>query len=338
MCYQRSYYSGSHSALELLTFLKEKNGYVSGQEIADVMGVSRNAVWKQIENLRREGIEVEAVSGKGYRVTGEGDAFGERSIKAALHTKWLGKELIFFKETDSTNDELKRRSEKGAKEGLVAVADRQTKGKGRRGRGWETPAGVNIAISYLLRPLFPPDTAPMMTLLMAMAAQKGIKEVSGLEALIKWPNDIVINGKKLVGILTEMTAEPDFIHEVIIGTGINVNGRSFPDSIRDRATSMYLEGGRVYSRAEVAAAVTDAFEGYYEIFCRKGDMSELRSIYDRSCVNVDAGVRVLDPKGEYDAVAHGIDDRGRLRITREDGTREAVFAGEVSVRGVYGYV
>lgn len=338
MCRRGSDGAGSDKALDLLTFLKEKKEFVSGQEIADVMGVSRNAVWKHIEVLRREGIEVEAVSGKGYRLIGDNDAFGERSVRAALHTGWLGKELLFFKETDSTNDELKRRAARGAGEGLMAVADVQTKGKGRRGRGWENPAGVNIAMSYLLRPSFLPDTAPMMTLVMAMAAAKGIHDTSGLDAKIKWPNDIVIDGRKLAGILTEMTAEPDYIHYVVIGTGINVNGKDFPESIKDRATSMYMEGGRLYSRAEVAAAVTDSFEEYYDIFCQKGNMSELKSMYDRCCVNVGARVKVLDPKEKYEATAHGIDDYGRLLITKEDGTEDTVYAGEVSVRGIYGYV
>ena len=337
MCHRRARCAGSDKLLELLAFLRAKDEYVSGQEIAEAMGISRNAVWKHIESLRREGIEVEAVAGRGYRLADDDNAFGEKSIRAALHTKWLGKELIYFKEIDSTNDELKRRSAKGAKQGLMAAADVQTRGKGRRGRGWENPAGVNIAMSYLLRPAFPPDTAPMMTLVMAMAAEKGIKDIAGLEVKIKWPNDIVINGKKLVGILTEMSAEPDFIHEVIIGTGINVNTGEFPEEIRERATSMYLEGGQVYSRAKVAAAVTDAFEGYYEVFCRTNDMSELCHIYNEDCVNVDAAVRVLDPKGEYEARAYGIDEKGRLKIIRDDGTESVVYAGEVSVRGIYGY-
>ena len=330
--------AGDYKTLDLLTYLKEKNDYVSGQEIAGAMGISRNAVWKQIERLRGEGVQVEAVTGKGYRVADESDAFGEKSIRSYLHTKWLGHELLFFNETDSTNDELKRRAGKGAKEGLIAIADRQTKGKGRRGRGWETPAGVNIAMSYLLRPDFSPDIAPMMTLIMAMAAAKGIREESSLDVGIKWPNDIVVNGKKLVGILTEMSAEPDYIHEVIIGTGINVNNESFPEEIRNTATSMLIEGGRSYSRAKVAASVTDAFEGYYETFHRTGDLRALRQEYDGLCVNTGARVRILDPKGEYDATAHGIDDKGELIVTKDDGTEEHVYAGEVSVRGIYGYV
>lgn len=324
--------------MELIEFLKEKNDFVSGQEIADAMHISRNAVWKQIEHLRKEGIEIEAVTGRGYRIVNTSDAFGEKSIRSLLHTKWLGRELLFFDEIDSTNDELKRRADKGAEEGLVAVADIQSKGKGRRGRAWETPAGVNIAMSYLLRPGLAPDIAPMMTLIMAMAAAKGIREVSSLDVGIKWPNDIVINGRKLVGILTEMTAEPDYIHEVIVGTGINVNTESFPEEIKATATSMRIEGGQKYSRSKVVAAVTDAFEAYYEIFCATGDLSALRSDYNAACVNVGAGVRVLDPKGEYDGMAKGIDNKGELIVIKEDGSETRVYAGEVSVRGIYGYV
>lgn len=324
--------------MELLRFLREQNDFVSGQEIADAMGISRNAVWKQIEHLRKEGAEVEAVSGRGYRLAGVDDAFGEKTIRMHMNTEWLGRELLFFDTIDSTNDELKRRAAKGAPEGLMAAADVQTKGKGRRGRGWETPAGVNIAMSYLLRPGFSPETAPMMTLVMAMAAAKGIREVSSLDVKIKWPNDIVINGRKLAGILTEMTSEPEFIHEVVIGTGINVNNRSFPEEISKTATSMYLEGGRVYSRAKTAAAITEAFEGYYGIFCKTDDMRSLREDYDSICVNVGAEVRILDPKGEYEAIARGINDRGELIIKKEDGTIEEIYAGEVSVRGIYGYV
>ena len=255
-----------------------------------------------------------------------------------MHTSWLGQELLFFNEIDSTNDELKRRAAKGAKEGLIAVADIQTRGKGRRGREWTTPEGVNIAMSYLLRPKLQPDTAPMMTLIMAMAAAKGIRDLSSLETRIKWPNDIVVNGKKLVGILTEMTAEPDYIHEVIVGTGINVNTEVFPDEIKDTATSMRIEGGRAYSRSEVVAAVTEAFEGYYEAFLKAGDLRELKNEYNEICANAGAEVRVLDPRGEYNGMAQGIDDKGELLIVKEDGSRERVYAGEVSVRGIYGYV
>ena len=322
---------------ELIDLLKD-NEFVSGQQIANTLGVSRNAVWKAIEKIRREGYEIEAVTGKGYHLKSGEDAFGENSLRSALKTKWLGKDLLFFDEIDSTNDEIKRRSDEGAKEGLLAVADIQNKGKGRRGRSWETPKGVNIAMSFLLKPDFSPDTAPMLTLIMALAAAEGIRKLTGLQALIKWPNDIVINGKKCVGILTEMTAEPDYIHEVIIGTGINVNNTEFPEEIKDTATSLYLESGNKWSRSETAAGMINAFEGFYEIFKKSGTLKELKDKYNSICVNAGKRVCVIDPKGSYEADAKGINDRGELLVVTDDGKEAAVYAGEVSVRGIYGYV
>ena len=324
----------------LLDFLSGRDGFVSGQEIADSLGISRNAVWKAVQKVRKEGYDIEAVPHKGYRIRSNSEAFGEGSIRAELGTKWLGAgdKTIFREVTGSTNDDIKQCAEQGAPEGLVIVADTQTAGKGRRGRAWNNPTGVNIAMSYLLRPDFVPDIAPMMTLVMALAAADGINRVTGLETGIKWPNDIVINGKKLVGILTEMSVEPDFIHYVVIGTGINVNQEEFPEGIRDKATSLLLETGHKVSRAAVTGAVITSFEKYYETFRKTNDLSGLLEEYDRLCVNVDNQVRVLDPKGEWNGTALGINEKGELLVRREDGTETAVYAGEVSVRGVYGYV
>ncbi|SKC04348.1 BirA family transcriptional regulator, biotin operon repressor / biotin-[acetyl-CoA-carboxylase] ligase [Lachnospiraceae bacterium] len=327
-------------AENLFDFLSGRDEFVSGQEIADRLGISRNAVWKAVQKARREGYDIEAVPRKGYRIRSTADAFGAESIRAELRTKWLGAgdRLIYKKETGSTNEDIKQNAEKGAPEGLMIVADTQTAGKGRRGRSWQTPSGVNIAMSYLMRPDFVPDLAPMMTLVVALAAAEGINKATGLETGIKWPNDIVINGKKLVGILTEMSIEPDFINYVVIGTGINVNQEDFPEEIKATATSLMLETGSRVSRSAVVGAVTTAFEKYYEIFRKNDDLSELVEEYDRLCVNVNNKVRVLDPKGEWNGTASGINARGELLVTREDGTETAVYAGEVSVRGVYGYV
>ncbi len=319
--------------LELL----EKNSFVSGQQIADTLGVSRNAVWKAVEKIRREGYMIEAVTGKGYRLVNNEDTFGEVSIQSFLKTKWLGRDLIFFEETGSTNDEVKKRAEKDAKEGILIVADRQVKGKGRRGRSWDTFGGANIAMSCLLRPGFSPDIAPMLTIVMAVSAMQGIEEVTGISAGIKWPNDIVINGKKCVGILTEMSAEPDYIHYVVTGTGINVNTESFPDEIRDMATSLYLEGGKKYSRSKLTASIINAFEENYELFKKTGDLKEFKDLYNEHCVNSGKKVCVMDPKGNYEALAKGINDRGELLVMTDDKEEIAVYAGEVSVRGIYGY-
>ncbi len=327
-------------AKSLFDFLSEKDKYVSGQEIADNLGISRNAVWKAVQKARKEGYDIEAVPHKGYRIRSNAEAFGEASIRAELHTKWLGAgdNLVFRKSVGSTNDEVKQMAEKGAPEGLMIIADTQTAGKGRRGRTWKTPSGVNIAMSYLLRPDFVPDIAPMMTLIMALAAADGINKATDLETGIKWPNDIVINGKKLVGILTEMSIEPDYINYVVVGTGINVNQEEFPEDIISTATSLINETGHRISRASVAGAVTTAFEKYYSIFRKHDDLSELVEEYNSRCVNVGREVRVLDPKGEWNGIAEGINDKGELLVTREDGTQTCVYAGEVSVRGIYGYV
>ncbi len=317
--------------------LLNKNAFVSGQQIADTLGVSRNAVWKAVEKIRREGYTIEAVTGMGYRLINNEDAFGEISIQSFLKTKWLGRDLIFFEETGSTNDEIKKRAEKDAKEGLLIVADKQVKGKGRRGKTWDTFGGANIAMSCLLRPEFSPDTAPMLTIVMAISVMQGIEEETGIRSGIKWPNDIVINGKKCVGILTEMSAEPDYIHYVVTGTGINVNTESFPEEIRDTATSLYLEGGKKYSRSKLTASIINAFEKNYEIFKKTGDLKDFREVYNEHCVNCGKRVCVMDPKGKYEALAKGINDRGELVVVTDDNDEIAVYAGEVSVRGIYGY-
>jgi len=322
---------------EGLTELLSRGGFVSGQQIADALGVSRNAVWKAVERIRREGYEIEAVTGKGYRLSGRRDAFGENAVKEGIKTEYLGHEVIFFDRIDSTNDEIKRRADRGAKEGLLAVADVQDKGKGRRGRSWANPPGVNIAMSLLLRPDLSPNTAPMLTLVMAMACAEGIKKVTDLDALIKWPNDIVINGRKCVGILTEMTAEPDYIKDVIIGVGINVNNTDFPGEIEKTATSLYLESGKKQPRAQIASQIINSFEVLYDRFKEQGTLESLSDRYNSMCVNVGRRVCVMDPKGAYEADALGINDRGELRVRDDSGSESLVYAGEVSVRGIYGY-
>ena len=322
----------------LLELLLKSEEYISGQEIADRLKISRNAVWKAVEKIRREGYNIEAVTGKGYRLISADDAFGINSIRESLSTEWLGHELVYYDEIDSTNNEAKRRADKGAAEGLLIVADSQTGGKGRRGRVWQTPPGTNIAMSFLLRPDFSPDMAPMLTLVMAMATAEGIQDVTGTEAGIKWPNDIVLNGRKVVGILTEMTAEPDYIHDVIIGTGINVNTKEFPLEIRATATSLFIETGHIWPRAEITGAVINAFEKYYEIFRKTDSLAGLSKEYNKKCVNTGKRVRVLDPKGEYEADAHGINGTGELAVKKDDGSLVNVYAGEVSVRGIYGYI
>ena len=214
----------------------------------------------------------------------------------------------------------------------------QTAGKGRRGRNWSSPKGSGIWMTFILRPQIGPDRASMLTLVSAMAVQKVIEKETGLKAVIKWPNDIVVNGKKVCGMLTEMSAELEWINYVVVGIGINANTKKFPEEIADVATSLSIELGRDITRSNLVAGFGAAFEGYYDRFIKNGDMSDLMDEYNKNLANLDNKVKILDPKGEYTGISKGINKEGELLVTDEDGNERIVRSGEVSVRGIYGYV
>lgn len=316
---------------------------MSGQQLCDRLGVSRTAVWKVINQLKEEGYQIESVPSRGYRLAeAPADAYSESEIVSRLHTKWAGKRLIFFESTGSTNPDAKRFAEEGAPHGTTVVADRQTAGRGRRGRSWESPAGTSIYFTIVIRPTFAPDKASMITLVMALSVAEAIHEVTGLDAGIKWPNDIVVNGKKVVGILTEMSMTPEMNEAqfLVAGVGVNVNQESaedFPEEIRKTATSLRIEYGQPVDRAALLERILARFETDYDTFVRKLDLSELKPRYESRLAGRNAGVRVLDPAGEYTGISRGITDTGELIVEREDKERVLVYAGEVSVRGLYGY-
>lgn len=259
------------------------------------------------------------------------------------NTEWAGLELHYREETSSTNDDCKQLMRQGAPHGVLVVADSQTAGKGRRGRNWISPPGVAVFMSIGLRPGFAPESAAMLTLVMALAVAEVVEEVSGLEARIKWPNDIVINKKKVCGILTELQLETVNLtqysaYSVVIGVGINVNQTFLDEEIDATATSLLLEKKETVSRVLLVEKILECFEKYYEQFMQTVDLSQLKEEYEKRLVNRNAPVRVLEPKGEYSGTAVGINNRGELLVQREDGMIQAVYAGEVSVRGIYGYV
>lgn len=323
---------------EVLQLLRSSNDYVSGQQICESFGISRTAVWKIINQLKEEGYEIEAVQNKGYFLSSAPDVLSLSELESRMKTKMAGSHLLYFDEIGSTNIEAKKQAENGAPSGLLVVADKQNQGRGRRGRSWESPAGMNIFMTIMLRPSFAPDKASMVTLVMAVSTAQAIADVTQLPVGIKWPNDIVVNKKKVVGILTELTTETDYIQHLVCGVGINVNQTDFPEDIAATATSLYLESGRKTNRAELIEKTMEHFEDNYEVFCRTEDMAGLIGIYNDLLVNKEVQVRVLDPKGEYDGISHGITKMGELIVERPDGICENVYAGEVSVRGIYGYV
>lgn len=347
---------------DILACLRGSGDYVSGQQLCERLGVSRTAVWKVINQLKAEGYRIESVSRRGYRlIESPEDALSEGEIVSRLTTAWAGRKLYYRAETGSTNNDAKRCGEEGEPHGTVVAADIQNAGKGRRGRGWQTIPGKALSFSILLRPSFPAGRASMITLVMALAVAEAVEaaladgaEGSGEEnaessagkpaaVTIKWPNDIVVNRRKVCGMLTEMTVTPELgeIQYLVVGVGINVNNESlqeFQEEVRNTATSLRIESGRRISRAALLGDILCRFEKYYQTFLETLDMSRLREAYQARLQGLGSEVRVLDPAGEYTGVSHGIDDRGQLIVERENGERAAVYAGEVSVRGLYGYV
>lgn len=321
----------------ILSELRASSGYVSGQELCADLGVTRTAVWKAIQQLKEEGYQIEAVQNKGYRLLNYPDTVSGAELRSRMRTAWAGKELIYLKTVDSTNNYAKKLAEEGAAHGTLVVADDQSSGKGRRGKNWLMPPGTTIAMSLVVRPQMRPERASMLTLIMGMAAARAVADVTGLNAQIKWPNDLVVGGRKLSGTLTEMSTELEGIHYVVIGTGINANITEFPQELRDIATSLQIELGRPIDRGAVICACMEAFEGYYDRFMQRQDMSLLQEEYQEFLANRDREVRVLEPGGAYSGVARGIDAFGQLLVEREDGSVEKVYAGEVSVRGIYQY-
>lgn len=322
---------------EILTILKDTDGYVSGQELCERFGVSRTAVWKAMNQLKKEGYEIESVQNKGYHLVKTPDILSKNELVSIRKTKWVGTEICYFDVTDSTNTQAKSLGEGDAPNGTLVVAGKQESGRGRRGRSFESPAGTGIFMTLLLRPEIEPQNASMLTLVSALAVAKGIEHMVDLPVQIKWPNDIVINGKKVCGILTEMSAQMDYVNYIVIGIGINVGNEEFPEEIKDVATSIYLESGKHVNRAMLIEKIWEEFEDYFELYEKTQDLSSLVKEYDSYLVNRGQKVRVLDPKEPYEGKAMGITDRGELIVDTWE-ARRLVSAGEVSVRGVYGYV
>lgn len=323
---------------QILALLRENEGYLSGQSLCERFGVTRAAVWKAIGQLKKEGYEIEAVRNRGYRLASLPDVLNRDELASRLHTKWAGKNLEYHDSLGSTNVRARLLAEEGAPEGTLVVADAQTAGRGRRGRSWTSPAGKNLYFTLLLRPDFIPDKAPMLTLVMALAVQKAIEEISGCKTGIKWPNDIVLNGKKITGILTEMSVQSDYIDNVVIGVGINVKAQDFSPELADKAASLEAELKRDISRALLLEKIMGHFERDYALFLERLDLSLLMEDYNASLVNLGREVQVLDPAGAYNGMAEGINEKGELLVRLPDGRIKEIYAGEVSVRGVYGYV
>ncbi|MBO5485012.1 MAG: biotin--[acetyl-CoA-carboxylase] ligase [Lachnospiraceae bacterium] len=330
---------------KILRVLREAGDhFVSGQSLCESLGVSRQAVWKNISQLKEAGYEIQSVSNKGYRLIQTPDRLYGPDIESRLSSGCCCKKIECHEQIDSTNTRAKQLAESGEPEGTLVVAEEQTAGKGRRGRRWSSENSVGIWMSLILRPPVKPVQASCITLIAALAVAKGIQNVCQIESYIKWPNDIVVNGKKICGILTEMSSELDYIHYAVVGIGINANTRQFPEEIQDKATSLYLESGKTVDRQGLIAAIMEAFTTCYQKYLQTGDLSLLQEEYNAMLVNRDREVRILygmeeeaDQSQIEQGIAHGIDENGALLVETGQGVK-SIVSGEVSVRGIYGYV
>lgn len=315
----------------LLELLKQADGYLSGAKIGEMLGVSRAAVWKGVSRLREQGYLVTAVTNKGYRILPGGDVLGVQEIADRLQTKWMGRKAVLLEEVDSTNLAAKRMAAEGAPEGTLILARRQTAGRGRMGRSWKSPEEGCIFMTVLLRPGLPPQSAPVLTLLVGMAVCKAVRQTTGLLAEIKWPNDVLLDGKKICGILTEMSAEMEEIHYVAAGIGINVNVPALPEEISKTATSLAIAGGKAYCRADVVAAVLLELEVLYERYLAEGSFSGFVREYEALCHTVGRKVAVIG-RETREGTAVGVCETGELLVELSSGGILAVNSGEVSVR------
>ena len=323
---------------DVLKLIRNTKEFIPLDTISQATEMSPQAVKISIKQLMEAGYDIECDKDKGYHLNSYPENITSTELLSRNPSVWAGKTIVYRQECGSTNEEAKLLAEDGRDHGCLVVTEKQLNGKGRRGRSWADTDKDGIAMSLLLRPKLTPDKASMITLVAALAVADVLAKLTDLEVKIKWPNDIVINKKKVCGILTEMAASGGTIDNVIVGVGINVNQKMFDEEISHIATSLYMEKGERYSRADIIIAFLEFFEYYYDIFEERQDFSDLVNVYESYLINKDVEVRVLDPAGEYTGTACGINDFGELIVQKEDGKYTRVSSGEVSVRGVYGYV
>jgi BirA family biotin operon repressor/biotin-[acetyl-CoA-carboxylase] ligase len=316
----------------LLQMFKEANGFISGEEISRQLGVSRTAIWKHIEELREEGYVFEAVRRSGYRLVSTPDVMIAEEIKVGLATRVLGQEVHYYSSIDSTQNKCQELAKEGAPEGTLVVADQQVGGKGRLGRVWHSPRGANISMSLLLRPKLELQKCPQLTLLTAVAIVETLREWYAIPAQIKWPNDILIDGKKVCGILTELNAESDRIHFLIIGIGINVNTRpeQFPEEVRDIATSLRIAKGEPLRRVPLIQHILLRLEELYHLYLEEG-FAPIKHRWEACSITIGKKVTIRTLQGTLTGHAEGIDESGVLLVRREDNSITKVYSADVEI-------
>ncbi|WNS74008.1 biotin--[acetyl-CoA-carboxylase] ligase [Bacillus sp. DTU_2020_1000418_1_SI_GHA_SEK_038] len=307
--------------------------YLSGQYLADLLGCSRTAVWKHIEELRKDGFELEAVRKKGYRITKIPERITADEIRLGLVTKSFGKNIHYEESVDSTQKIAHRLANEDAPEGTVIIAEEQVLGRGRMDRKWHSPKYTGVWMSVILRPNIPPQKAPQLTLIAAVAVVQAIEEFTNLTPQIKWPNDILINGKKVTGILTELQADADRITSIIIGIGINVNQQKedYPEELHNIATSLAIESGKKLQRAELVKILLSKLENLYALYLEKG-FYPIKLLWESYAISIGKIITARTITGSIHGKAMGITEDGVLMIEDEKGKVHHVYSADIELK------
>lgn len=325
-----------------LSVLKElranKDKFISGEDLSNKLGVSRTSIWKHINGLKEDGYIIESISRKGYKLIEEADTIIVEDIIENLVENKMGSNIHFFDSIGSTNTYAKKIALDGCEEGTVVITDQQTEGRGRLGRTWVSKPKTSVLMSIVLRPNVHPTEAPKTTQIAAAALAKALNNMIDADVKIKWPNDVIINKKKISGILTEMSAELDNINYVIVGIGINVNVDTFPDDIKDIASSIKNETGIEISRTNLIVGIIKEFEKLYYDFVNTGKLDKTIDVCRDNSITVGSKVRIEGRNESYEAEAIDISNDGELIIKKDNGDIINIVSGEVSVRGLYNYV
>ena len=324
----------------ILALLEENRGTpLSGEVLAEELGVSRTAVWKAIKDLQKAGHAIAAAQNRGYTLDTDSEVLSEQGVRLFLRTKSLN--LVVAQELESTNLTAKQMAAAGAPHGTLVVADSQTAGRGRRGRSFASPPGTGLYISMVLRSALPMQSAVLVTSAAAVAVCRAVERICGASPGLKWPNDPVLGGRKLCGILTELSleAETGRLQYLVVGVGINVlhSREDFAPELTEVATSLAQELGHPVSRPALTAALIEELDRLYQAL-EDDDLEPYRNAYRAACVNLGKTVQLLEHGQRETAQAVGIDDAFGLIVRDADGRERVVRSGEVSVRGLYGYV
>lgn len=304
--------------------------FVSGADICRELGISRTAVWKHIRQLRDNDYEIEAIPSRGYRLVALPDRLFPAEVKAGLQTRCVGSEVIYFDQTDSTNEQARKLADNGAAEGTVVIADTQSGGKGRLGRNWSSPAGVNLYLSVILRPNISPRFATQMTFLSAIAVAQAIESIGRFTPQLKWPNDVMLGGCKVAGLLNELNAETEQVRYLVLGIGVNLNmtAEQFPPDLRSPATSLLLDGGEWVSRRQFTQTLLQSLDQLYASYLHNG-FQDVKEEWERRCNIIDKWVEVDYQNRLQVGQVTGVDETGALLLALAGGVTERVLAGDV---------